>query len=134
MKEKSETIIQRYTLISRGVFYSACIAIFLAWLNAQVITFLGLKWRLLEVIGTLLILFMALMLIISWITPGILIVLRSPWLAQAWLRGINPFAISAAPWEQLSNGKKLLIYFWSLLLSGFTLLTIIGLIIQSIRK
>jgi hypothetical protein len=134
MNQKSERIIRRYTVISRRVFYSLCLAIFLAWLYAEVSTALGLKGNFLETIDIVFIAFGALMLVISWTTPGILIFLGKPWLAHAWLRGINPIAVSSIPWDQLPSGRRLLTYFWSLLLLGFTILAILVMLIQAIQR
>lgn len=49
----------------------------------------------------------------SWLVPGISIVLRAPWVAQAWLKGINS-SFPAAPWNELSKGQKFSIHFYSL--------------------
>jgi hypothetical protein len=61
---------------------------------------------------------------ISWITPGILIVLKFPWLAQFWLRGINSFWFSGDPWDQLTGWKKFTIYFFSILFSSTAIIAI----------
>lgn len=91
-----------------------------------------LKW--LGIIILSLIVISMTLLLISWIMPGALILLGVPWLARSWLRGINPIAISATPWEQLSGLQRILTYFWSVTISGFMLLAIIGFILQAIRK
>jgi ABC-type glycerol-3-phosphate transport system permease component len=49
---------------------------------------------------------------VSWLVPGILLVLMSPSLAQAWLRGIIP-RIPATPWKDLLTGQKVSVYFFS---------------------
>ena len=95
---------------------------------------LELGWKWLEILGGVFIVTALLLLAISWITPGILIIFGVPWFSHAWLRGINPIVVWKKPWEQLSGFQKTLIYFWSLLFSGFTLLTIIGLLLQNFRK
>src|SRR5262245_350876 len=50
------------------------------------------------------------LIVFSWIMPGIFILLRHPWLARAWLRGITP-SISNTPWEELSKGDVFFTYF-----------------------
>jgi hypothetical protein len=75
-----------------------------------------------------------LLLVVSWVTPGILIVLRVPWLAHAWLRGINPIAVPSTPWEQLSGGRKASIYFYAIGISALTLFAIVGFILYTIQR
>lgn len=67
---------------------------------------------------------------ISWITPGILIVLNFPWFAQFWLRGINSFWFSGDPWDQLTGWKKFTIYFFSILFSSTAIIAIASYIIH----
>ena len=134
MNQDHDSSVQRFTYISRRIMYSfilifcllATIGIFL-----QVLGFSG-YW--LETIGAVLFVIAAVFLGISWIMPGVLIVLGVPWLAQAWLRGMNPVAVWKTSWEQSSVFQKCLIYFWSTLFSGFTLFAIISLILQLFRK
>jgi hypothetical protein len=65
----------------------------------------------------ILVLLGSILIAVSWITPGILILLNMPWLAQSWLRGINTIWIPAEPWENLTDWKKFLIYFYSIIFS-----------------
>lgn len=133
MKWKSDAVVQRTVLISRRIFWVFFIIFFLlAGLIRELAEFYKLNWLLMTTpfIGGISLTLLA----ISWIMPGILILLRLPWLARAWLRGVNPIAVTATPWEQLSSGQKFLTYVWSLVFSGFTLLAITGLIIQAFRK
>jgi len=58
----------------------------LKWLGFLALFIGGIAWALLA---------------LSWSMPGILILMGTPWLSRAWLRGINPIAISDTPWEQL---------------------------------
>jgi hypothetical protein len=95
--------------------------------------FLELKWKWLEIICMTLFSISAVLLVISWITPGVLIILGTPWLAHAWLRGINSSVIWDMPWEQLSGIQKFLIYFWAIFISGSALLAIVTFILLSIR-
>ena len=74
------------------------------------------------------------LLIVSWITPGILIIFKLPWLSHAWLRGINSTWIPSSPWEQLSDGKRFMIYFYSLIFSGFIVVACIMYVIQLFQK
>lgn len=133
MKWKSEPVVQRTILISRRIFWVFFIIFFLlAGLIRELAEFFKLNWLLMTApfIGGISLVLLA----ISWIMPGILILFRLPWLARAWLRGVNPIVISVTPWEQLSGVQKFLTYIWSLTFSGFTLLAIIGLIIQALKK
>jgi len=52
---------------------------------------------------------------VSGILPGLFILFNAPWIAQAWLRGMNPHFIPETPWEKLSKGKKFSIYFYSVI-------------------
>lgn len=53
------------------------------------------------------------LIFVSWLVPGLSIVLGAPWIAQAWLKGINS-SFPATPWNQLTKGQKLSIYFYSM--------------------
>lgn len=53
---------------------------------------------------------------VIWMTPGVLIIFRLPWLAHAWLRGYNSFGYSHTAWEELSDGEKIDVYVNSLVL------------------
>jgi hypothetical protein len=132
MKWKSEFTVRKTVLISRLTFWLFFGFFLLAGLISEAAEIDNLKW--LKLVPPFVGGISLVLLVISWITPGILILMGLPWLARAWHRGINPILDSDIPWEQLSNAQKFLTYFWSLLISGFTLLAIIGLIIQAIRK
>jgi len=128
MKMKSELTIKKTVSISRRISWSFIALFFLTGIISAITETYDLKW--LEVIipflgGISLILF-----VISVIMPGIFILLRYPWLAHAWNRGINPFPTSDTPCEQLSSGQKLLTYLWALVILVFMLVTIIEVIIQ----
>jgi hypothetical protein len=133
MKRSSEFTIQKFTSTSRRIYFLSIVLFFLAGAIGILLQSLSLKWKWFGVISIVLLIASVLLLAISWITPGILIISRAPWLAHAWLRGINTTIVWDKPWEQLSGFQKFLIYFWSLLLSGFTLLAIVGFILQAIR-
>jgi hypothetical protein len=131
MKWQSESTIKGCFLLSRRIFWSFIVLFILAGIISAFTESYDLKW--LEIFppfigGTSLIL-----LVVSWTTPGIFVVLGTPWLAQAWLRGINPIVISAKQWDELSAGMKLLIYFWSIVISSFTLIATIGFLIYAER-
>jgi hypothetical protein len=132
MSQEHQSTVQRFTYISRNIFYSSLLIFCLSAVFG--IFLLEISWMWFEVIGRVLLVFSVGLLVISWITPGILILLGKSWLAHAWLRGINPVAIWKTPWEQSSGFQKFLVYFWSILFSGFTLFGIIGFILQSFRK
>ena len=71
-------------------------------------TILGavLKIKLVSLIGPFLI-------CVGLMLPGMFILFRVPWFAQAWLRGINTF-FQETPWEQLPSGQKFSVYFYSI--------------------
>ena len=130
---KSESIVNKTVKISRRVLWVYFIILFLlAGLLYELTEILNLNWL------RIFVLFMGaislVLLAVSWGTPGILILIGKPWLARAWLRGINSIAVSATPWEQLSGWQKLLTYMWSFIFSGFTLLAISAVIIQALGK
>ena len=132
MKRKSDPTIERTFLISRRIVWSYLALFLLGVLIGPFTESYDLNW--LKVIVQFIGVTSVILLAISWIMPGILILLRVPWLARAWFRGgINPI-VSDTPWEELSSIQKFLTYIWSTAISGFTLLAIMGLIIQSFRK
>jgi hypothetical protein len=49
---------------------------------------------------------------VSWLLPGLFMILKVPWFAQAWLRGMNSH-FPEAPWEQLTGRQKFSIYLYS---------------------
>ena len=128
MKHDSDTIIQKCISISGKIFLSIVAMFFLAGIISGVITILDVNWKWLESIGKGLFGASFLLLAISWLAPGIFIVVGHPGLAHAWLKGINSFSISIEPWEQLSFGKKIFVYFYALLISILTLLAVIGVV------
>ena len=130
---KAEFPVKKIVSISRRIFWVYLPTFFLiGWLLNELAKINLLKW--LGFLGLIIGSIAWLLLALSGSIPGILILLGTPWLSRAWLRGINSIAISDTPWEQLSSWQKFLTYIWSLGFSGFTLLAIIGLILQSIRK
>jgi hypothetical protein len=132
MNWKSELTINKTIIISRKIFWSSMGLFVLAGVISAFTESFDLKW--LEVtipfIGGISII----LLVISWITPGILVLLGVPWLAHAWLRGINSIGISSSPWAQMSAGGKGLIYLYSILFSGLTVFAIIGFIRFNFQK
>ena len=134
MKQDYNPAVQRVTYTSRKIFLSSILIFLISAAIGIPIQVLELRWKWLEILGGVFIVIALLLLAISWITPGVLIIFGVPWFSHAWLRGINPLAVWKKPWTQLSGFQKALIYFWSLLFSGFTLLAIIGLLLQNFRK
>lgn len=118
-------------LISRRIAWLCIVFFLLAGLMSKFTAFYDIKWlgSIVPFVGGVSLILMA----ITSLMPGIMILLGAPWLARAWHRGFNPVGDSGTPWEQLSSRQKFLTYFWSLLFSGFTLVVIIGLIIQLTR-
>ena len=133
MKQNSEYLVQKFNSTSKKIFISFMVLFFLGGAIGASLQSLHVTWKWLEIISITLLAISVLLLAISWITPGILILLRVPWLAHAWLRGINPVAISNTSWEQLSGFQKVLIYFGSILISSFTLFGIVTFILRGIR-
>ena len=133
MKQNSEAMVKRIAYTSWRVFSSSMLLFFLAGAIATLLQLLELKWRWLEIMELVLFAISALLIAISWITPGILIILGTPWLAKAWLQGVRRGGIWDTPWEQLSGIQKFLIYFWAIFISGSALLGIITFILLSIR-
>lgn len=71
--------------------------------------------------------------ILSWIVPGLLLIAKSPWFAFAWLRGMNPVWFPSIPWEQLSYGKKLSVYFASVIFFILAITAIVFIAVKNIR-
>ena len=134
MIQDDKSAVQRVTKISSRIFYSS-ILIFASWaLFSRIFRTLLLRWTWLGLVGTTLLVIAELLVVISWITPGILLILGMPQYTHAWLRGINPVAIQNKSWEELRYMQKVLICFWAILLSGFTLLGVVGFSLQYLRK
>ena len=131
MDEKLDSIVEQTARISRNIGCSYLTIFLVAGLVGALTESHPLKWLniLLQIVG---IIFFAL-LAIHWLMPGVFILLFRPGLARAWLRGVNPI-VSDTPWEQLSCFQVFLTYLWSMLISGFTLLAIIGWIRMSLQK
>lgn len=90
---------------------------------------LGIKW-LTAIFGVLFLL----AFFVSWITSGIFVILWRPWLAHAWLYGINPIMISSKPWTQLSDLAKIGISAQSLIMALFASVGLIMTITNTIEK
>jgi hypothetical protein len=127
MERKSELAVEKIVLISRRIFWSFMALFFLAGLVSAFTESYDLKW--LEAIVPFIGGISLLLLVASWIMPGILILLGVPWLAHAWLRGINPIGISSTPWEEMSVGGKFLIYLYSTILFVAIILAIMSFIL-----
>ena len=57
--------------------------------------------------------------LINFITPGILLLLRHPDLAYAWLRGRNPIVYTNVHWDELSSDKRKSVYIDSIFVTIF---------------
>ena len=125
MKWKSEVTIAKVALVSSRITWSYILLIVLCGSLDAVLRYFKLEWQWLNVIGSFLTIVALLLLIISWIMPGILILLGVPWVAHAWIRGINPITVPSTPWEQMSSERKTSIYLYSILISGFTIFAIV---------
>jgi hypothetical protein len=132
MKWKFEFTINQTTLISRRIFWSFIgVFIFTGLISTFTETY-NVRWLNIFVpfIGWISLILLA----ISWLMPGILILLGVPWFAHAWLRGINPIGISSRPFEQMSNGEIFLIYFYSIIISAFMVVAIIAFVRFNFQK
>ena len=110
MNKIPETTVQKYTSVSRKIFWLGWgLPFVLAGLLALATLSLESKWNwitgfrwLIDGISSTLLAFSYLSLIISLITAGLLFIFLHPELGAAWLRGINPIAYRKS-WEQLSG-------------------------------
>jgi hypothetical protein len=112
-------------------FYSVSKIIFRSFLFlfaiAGIMAILGITWLL--PISIWLSKLSSILLIISWITPGLLVILNVPWLARGWLRGINPLYYSKRqPWGYLSSRERISVYIQSIVLFSFVVITLIFII------
>lgn len=118
MRKISETVVKKYTSVSRKIFWLGwCLPFALAGLFAFAILNLESKWIwliewrwLIEVINTTLLVFSFLSFVISLITSGLLFIALYPELGHAWLRGINPIW-HRKPWQEMSDFAKLYTFF-----------------------
>ena len=122
MNQKSELAINKITTISRRIFWSSIGLFFFTGLISMFTESYEVKW--LNIFVSFVGWISLILLSISWLMPGVLILLRVPWFAHAWLRGINS-RLTSKPFEQMSNGEIFLIYFWSIIISVFMVLAII---------
>jgi hypothetical protein len=121
----SQTTFEKYEVISRGTFW--CALTLLICTGALSIVNAG--WS--NWLSSVIFLFVLILIIVSWATPGLLVVSGKPWFAQAWLRGINSLIIPATPWEELAIGKKIMIYFYSISSSAFVIFGVVAFIMNS---
>ena len=86
MKWKSGITAERTFIASRRIFWFWILLIILAGTLSALNAYVNWKW--LEIPGSILTAVIFILFIISWITPGLLVVLGTPQLVHAWLRGI----------------------------------------------
>jgi hypothetical protein len=121
-------MILKIVSISRTIF----ISFFVSFIGAAVLMIIQVSW--LNIIGMLLASTGVILFFVSWLMSGILIVFGLSWLAQAWLRGINPFGISDEPWDVLLGAQKFKIYVVSLFISAFALIGAVAFTVQYIKR
>jgi hypothetical protein len=121
----SQPTFENYEITSRIIFGLVIILLLCAGIFSA-INVLWLNW-----LSSIAFVFVQILLIVSWITPGFLVVLGRPWLAQAWLRGINTILIPSTPWEILPISKKIMVYFYSLSISAFVIFAVIAFVMNS---
>ena len=92
----------RIVKVSRAINLLLIFLVFPGWVTLGVI--FNAKWLGLTAM---------LLICISGIVPALFILINTQWIAQAWLRGMNPHFFPETPWEQLPKGKKFSVYFYS---------------------
>ena len=107
----SQIAFEKYENFSRNIFW--CSIVFMIF--SGVLSTVNAGWS--NWLSSFFFIFVLILIIVSWTTSGLLVILGKPWLAQAWLRGINSFIIPATPWDELSIGKKIMIYFYLMSMS-----------------
>jgi hypothetical protein len=128
MQSKSEFTINKTNLVSRRITFSWILLFAFSGIVELLIIFNELEWKWLEAIGLGFRIIALSLIVFSWIMPGVLILLGAPWLAHAWLRGINPIGISSSPWEKMPFGGKVSIYLLSIIISGAMMLYLLFLL------
>ena len=104
----SVNVFLKLVSISRRIFYASVI-----FMLSPVLLFISTNsW--LEFIAGRLFLIGAILMLISWVTPGIFVFLGMPSLTLAWLKGMTPLGYSVRPWDKLSSSEKISIYFYSM--------------------
>ena len=106
-------------LVSRNVFNLS----FVLLLSPGILLLLRNEWLRNILIGIFLI--GAILMMVSWTTPAILILFGKPWFAWAWLQGRGGNWRSPKSWEILSSKEKKLLYFHSFLPFIFVIFGII---------
>lgn len=125
MDEYKDRMAVEISKLSRNIFFSS-----LGFAPLSVLSeILQLNW----LVVAFTVLFVVAVLI-SWITPGIFLMLGKPWLAHAWLRGINPIWYSATPWRQLSLGAKVYIIVQSTIIAVFASMALIIVFLNAFKK
>ena len=107
MEKDPERRLQALTNFSRNIFI-LCIVFFL---GAFLLSRIEFEW-----LVSICLAISYILLFFSWIAPGLFVLSGKPWLANVWLRGINPIAVSKTPWDQLPIAKKVLLYLYSAIL------------------
>ena len=141
MRKISETVVQKYTSVSRKIFWLGwCLPFVLAGSLAFAILNLESKWSwltgwrwLFEGINTTLLAVSFLSLIISLITAGLLFITLYPELGHAWLRGINPIWYRKS-WQEMSDFAKLYTFFHAIVFFIFGILAAHQIIINTWYK
>lgn len=75
----------------------------------------------------------AILMLIGWVAPGIFLFLGMSSLTLAWLKGMTPIGNSVKPWDKLSTGEKISIYFYSMIIF-FIAISIVVLTILNTSK
>jgi len=125
MDDYQGRLFREIATLSKNIFLSFFVSAICSLLSQL----LGIKW-LLTIFGILFLL----VFFVSWITPGVFVILWRPWLAHAWLYGINPIMISSKPWTQLSDFAKTGICAQSLIMASFASVGLIMTITNTIAK
>ncbi|MCJ7433887.1 MAG: hypothetical protein MUO77_10405 [Anaerolineales bacterium] len=134
MNKRPETTVHKVTVLSRRIAWSGLLCSILGGAIMGVISYLAINYKWLGMFGLLLYALGVLVLIVCWMTPGLLVVLGAPELAHAWLLGGNSILFTNKPWRQLSGDEKFLVYFSALGISSLTVFVIVGSILYIIQK
>ena len=122
--EYKSDIFTKLVLVSRKVFVLS----FVLMLSPGILLLLRFEWLRNILTGAFLI--GAILMMVSWTTPAILIMFGKPWFALAWVQGRGGNWRSPKSWEILSSKEKMLLYFHSFLPFIFVVFGIIILISQ----
>lgn len=125
MNNNSNQTIQKLDVVARMFFYLSLILMLTAVPIVVLLQVAANNW--LQLFVFRLFWLGGFLMLTHWIVPGIFIFLGKPSFALAWLQGIRPTRKPLKLWSELSNGEKIVVYFYSVV--SFAV-AIIGLIMM----